>query len=75
MDLVVVWWSFAVTWEESSGHLMDLGSTFRQHPKMVQSTSLAQSFQHELSGRSLRPPERHEWHNSQNGNSPALKKG
>ena len=72
MDLVVVWWSIAVAWEEVVwGHLVDLGSTFRQHLKMIQSTILAQSYQHELSGHSLRPPERHESHYSQNCKSPA----
>ena len=67
MVLVVVWWSFAGTWEEEGeevvwGHLLDLGSTFRQHQKMIQSTILAQSYQRELSGHSLRRPERHECH-------------
>ena len=73
MDLVVVWWSFdgygcclVVICRHGGrrgvvcGRLMDLGSTFRQHQKMIQSTILAQSYQHELSGHSLRPPERHE---------------
>ena len=80
MDLVVVWWSFAVTWEEEGeevvwGHLLDLGSTFRQHLKMIQSTILAQRNQHELSGHSLRCPARRECHYSQNCKSPTPKKG